>query len=785
MPLYQELTEEQKQIIRASSTEEQNNLINHFIEDTLDKCQKKESLPDIVFEKVNNGCLQLYVSLPKESSTTSKLGSFSSSPSTWTLRSKRRSVSFSDTVNYLTNDDTCSIYSTKMDVVEPIFGKKETTVYMTLFDESCRHRTSGTQATASINKCFQAAPTQSVLQYNPSAYCGTISDCSSIYSTSTAPCRSNMQRPLSGSMRYSDVICYLEENEKSKEHGMGSQSGLNRTVIVAPLKQEKKCRRSGKTDKKTSSSSIPSDQKEKKTKGCSAGTSPSKAVSIKDPEKPCPAAPGTKGDIIATISHVKIGPREFCPVHGREPCQGPKCIVAANSGEEKAPVKISNVNNPRRGVFELVIRRISGAPLARNELMLEWTPPPARPPPCGPCPVVCSPPGPCRPVKCRMIVCRSSCEPKCCKKRCKKPCGPKPCRVVPCLPPPPYKPCKPCKPCDPPFPFKSAPCSPCPPCASCPPCPPFPSCSPGPPCLPLCSKPKRPCRPPRPCRPCPPFKLCPPSKPCKSCRPCKPCKPDLASPTPRTSIIFKPNAPGRNKPRCCKPRCSQCRPCSPSGPFKPRCPSPPCLSCCKPCKPRKPCGPAPCRRPACKRCKPRKSCKPCPPPRCRPCLPCPSPPSCDPCPPFPCSTPCYLPSCSNPCFRPCPSAQNESSQEKDFSLLESQEQLSSGSMQKRARAMYLLLRPAALPAPRLQAASMLQERLLVLLWLEKTNITMIVHGLDRSAKYGQGGNFTNTSVPQHERAGRSGPIFVYFTYALYIGLQSLLLARAEAPTSDW
>lgn len=68
------------------------------------------------------------------------------------------------------------------------------------------------------------------------------------------------------------------------------------------------------------------------------------------------------------------------------------------------------------------------------------------------------------------------------------------------------------------------------------------------------------------------------------------------------------------------------------------------------------------------------------------------------------------------------SAQNESSQEKDFSLLESQEQLSGGSVQKRSRAVYFLLRPAALPAPRLHAAAMLQERLLLLLWLEKTNV---------------------------------------------------------------
>ncbi|KAI8434345.1 hypothetical protein MSG28_012413 [Choristoneura fumiferana] len=38
------------------------------------------------------------------------------------------------------------------------------------------------------------------------------------------------------------------------------------------------------------------------------------------------------------------------------------------------------------------------------------------------------------------------------------------------------------------------------------------------------------------------------------------------------------------------------------------------------------------------------------------------------------------------------------------------------------------------------------------------------------------------SVPQHEPAGVDGPILIYLTYALYIGLQSLLLARAEAPT---
>ncbi|KAI8425056.1 hypothetical protein MSG28_006924 [Choristoneura fumiferana] len=42
-----------------------------------------------------------------------------------------------------------------------------------------------------------------------------------------------------------------------------------------------------------------------------------------------------------------------------------------------------------------------------------------------------------------------------------------------------------------------------------------------------------------------------------------------------------------------------------------------------------------------------------------------------------------------------------------------------------------------------------------------------------------------SEVGASARASRSGPRVAYFTYALYIGLHSLLLARAEAPTSDW
>ncbi|KAI8431275.1 hypothetical protein MSG28_001301 [Choristoneura fumiferana] len=39
--------------------------------------------------------------------------------------------------------------------------------------------------------------------------------------------------------------------------------------------------------------------------------------------------------------------------------------------------------------------------------------------------------------------------------------------------------------------------------------------------------------------------------------------------------------------------------------------------------------------------------------------------------------------------------------------------------------------------------------------------------------------FYQSEVGASARASRSGPIVIYLTYALYIGLQSLLLARAE------
>ncbi|XP_063838107.1 uncharacterized protein LOC135087199 isoform X1 [Ostrinia nubilalis] len=637
LPITQDLTEEQKLEIRASSKD-------------MDKYRNHES----VIENYNYMKLPINSSIHKYFEISDdhlkvpyKLYSASekySATSLSTIRSKRRSVSFSDTINYVSKSHH-SIHSIKDENCKQdffagneIFGKKETTVYMTLFDEFCRYQnstqsTTGTQATASINKCLQVCCNNSLTDttYQPGNL-GISPHCYSSYAMSESPYRENRKLDK---MRYSDVYFFgrKKDDSKTEKLGMGSsgsKSKRHRTeqTTTMPVTNES---RTAQT---------------RKSKGASAGTC-TKTVSIKEEkpcpmEKPCPAvASVVKGEMVATVSHIRLGPREPCPVHGKEPCQGPKCIVAS-SGEEQAPVKITTMTNPRRGVFELVIRRITGAPLAKNELMLEWTPPPSRPPSCGlPCSVPCVPPVPCRPSKCKMIVCRPSpCKPK----GCRKPCGPLPCRSVPC------KLCckvscggKPCRPCKP--------CKPCKPCRPCKPCPP-PRCRP---CKPVCCRPCRTCPPPRkifkkpcpppPCKPCKPCKPCPPS-PCSlcmtcipsPCNPCKPCRPPPCKPSPCRPPPCRPPPCRPCRPPPCRPcRPPPCRPCKPK-PCRP--PSP-----CKACRRCRPCPPSPCR--ACKRCRP--------PSPCGPCMPCP-PALCAPCPPSPCSTPCSLPCCKSPCSSPCKSS---------------------------------------------------------------------------------------------------------------------------------
>lgn len=152
-----------------------------------------------------------------------------------------------------------------------------------------------------------------------------------------------------------------------------------------------------------------------------------------------------------------------------EPCVPSPCPPSGGVtvyGANDKTVKVTTCGNSRRGVFELVVRRLTGAPLGKNELMLEWTPPPSGPPcsspccarcppyPCSPCPPV----KPCKPARVsRLVICplphTTKCRP-CCKRSCVRPCK-KPC-------------CKPKPKCCGPV----SRCGTCPkgPCPSCPPC---------------------------------------------------------------------------------------------------------------------------------------------------------------------------------------------------------------------------------------------------------------------------------------------------------------------------
>lgn len=77
------------------------------------------------------------------------------------IRSKRRSISFSDDKedNASKSNSHFSNYRKKIssEVPKGIFGKQVTTVYVTLSEDLCRRHTSGTQATAAVNRCLQAS----------------------------------------------------------------------------------------------------------------------------------------------------------------------------------------------------------------------------------------------------------------------------------------------------------------------------------------------------------------------------------------------------------------------------------------------------------------------------------------------------------------------------------------------------------------------------------------------------------------------------------------------------
>ncbi|XP_072931006.1 uncharacterized protein [Epargyreus clarus] len=530
--IWQELTEERKNEIKSSCDEQKLHGMNEFIAPCING--RNIAYSQCKTNAVSIECLQLQDKFQYASSTSIYTTTFTRSPSTSTIRLCRSHNSICSTHDFQTG----------------IFGTRTTEVYMNLFNDFCHSRASGTQATALINKCLQVNSEMSS-RCNASTV-NMNSNYDSICTMSTLPSPQCNRQALNNT-RYQEVYFFGRKKKDSpKPEGMGctdSNTKIHRTAhsSSAPTRSDK-----GGCKMKSSCSSC---VQTRNTKGASTATSTVKAVSIKEDNPknyPCPALGPSKGEMTATVSHIRIGPKEPCPVHGKDPCQGPKCIIAS-SGEQQAPVKVTTVTNPRRGVFELVIRKMTGAPLARNELMLEWTPPPSRPPPCGgPCPIPCAIPTPYRPSKCKMIICRpATCRPKCCK----KPCKVSPCRIscrIPCR-----LPCKKC-------------CKPS--CCGKPPCGPPPTCS-IPCALPCC---RVPC-----------------SSPCKSSPCLRPCpvgrkRPRKTRSQPKIKMNRKGTSPCLNRSKTCP--VVRCR----SMPA-------PCIGCCliASCPPRKCCSVAPCKPPKC------------------------------------------------------------------------------------------------------------------------------------------------------------------------------------------
>lgn len=419
MPLCQELTEEQILDIKSSNKE-----INNV---RLIPYPKRKITPVIYILDKNINSMDNF-----ENSVSNSLFSTAySATSVITLKANPSTLTWNDRLDIISTYNVAQNFENNYDLKNKSFGHQETAVYMTtLFNDFNHRRTSGTQATASINKCLQVHPDSNLdTRYTVSTIDGTTSEyCSSF----TIPVIKDSKRYIARNCRNSEIYFWGrkkdESNEKCKQPGVGKTDSKTKVhksgkVTAAPVKSLTKD--SAGVQAKSQSSSTGAQTG--KSRGASTSTSTAKSVSIKDnkQERPCPACPGAKEDMVATLTHIRIGPKEPCPIYGKDPCEGPKC-KAALSGEEKSPVKVTTVTNSRRGVFELVIRRLTGAPLAKNELMLEWTPPPSRSQPCStPCPMPCTIPVPCRLPKCKMIVCRPvPCKPKCCKKVCKKPCGP-------------------------------------------------------------------------------------------------------------------------------------------------------------------------------------------------------------------------------------------------------------------------------------------------------------------------------------------------------------------------
>ncbi|XP_014369897.2 uncharacterized protein LOC106719924 [Papilio machaon] len=488
----------------------------------------------------------------KSNTGTADLFSNSSICTVSAIRSKNRSVSFAKTIDYFWNSQNQAIRltakksNTLNETENVLFGKTETTVYMTLLEDYTRQQSTGTQATGSINKC---------LQFNSNKIIPTITCANNNGKrSSTNLLYLNNRNAIPSHIRNQSIYFFGKKKDGVKlNKGMGSQDSVKRS--------QHKCTPTAVSTQACASKSCVSMQTNKIKENNSA-TGP-KSVTIKTNSlKPCPALGTVKGDMMATVSHIKIAPTQPCPVHGKDPCQGPSCI-AASTQEEQGTVKVSTVSNPRRGVFELVIRKMTGAPLARNELMLEWTPPPCRTPSCavpGSCLGPQNKPSSCRQSKYKIITCRpSSCRPKHTNKIYKRPCSPTPVPICPGLP------CKRC--------CRTSCCGKS--CRSTPTCLPVITCSPDPsPCV----------------SPCPPSPLS--KNPCRSpcSSPClRPCpvgrkRPKRARSHPRIKAHPKRISPCLNKTKVCPVlRCKSI--------FMP------CVRCCNvvACYPRRICSLTPCK----------------------------------------------------------------------------------------------------------------------------------------------------------------------------------------------
>lgn len=214
----------------------------------------------------------------------------------------------------------------------------------------CRCCTTGTQAKAAVNKCLQVSITKKIdgaTQFVPG---GSLS---AILSTVSYPIDSHSDIP-SELCNYLSIY-YLESNERGfcNDDSVGIKLSNSTSNIRKHNHRIQPCVMRARESRKSAHFKFETQSKPSE-----------KTVSIK----------GDKSDI---ISHIQIVPKVSCPIYGKSPCQGPNCKQAIHKQEAQSPVKITEIFNPRRDVFEIVVRKGKGAKV-HNELMLEWTPPSRR-----------------------------------------------------------------------------------------------------------------------------------------------------------------------------------------------------------------------------------------------------------------------------------------------------------------------------------------------------------------------------------------------------------------------